>query len=165
MELHIIVAMTEDYVIGKDGGIPWRIKQDMELFKKLTMGNTVIMGRRTWESLPQKFRPLPGRNNIIVSSTMGEVEGARVCRSLEEGMEIAEEYGKEVFCIGGAQLYGAALPVADFLHISMVKLKYGGDTLFPKVNWDEWSLVKREEFEEFIYGEYSRRRSRNQISV
>ncbi len=154
MQIEIIVAMTKEGVIGKAGGIPWRISDEMKLFRKLTVNNTVIMGRATWLSLPEKFRPLPDRINIVVSSTMTVQDGAVVCAGLEDAVEAAKKYPGRIFCIGGAQLYRAALAVANVLHISWVKKDYVGDVYFPKVDFAKWKEVETEEFGEFTYKKY-----------
>jgi dihydrofolate reductase len=152
----IIVAMTKDRVIGADGRIPWKIKEDIQLFKSLTEGNTVIMGRATWLSLPEKFRPLPNRANIIVSTTLGPQEGAVVCRSMDEALAEARKGNNEAYCIGGAKLYEAMLPVADKLCISWVKGTYAGDTYFPAVDFKQWKETEAKEFPGFTFKRYLR---------
>jgi len=148
--------MTKDRIIGKDGSIPWKITEDMALFRELTIGSTVIMGRKTWISIPERNRPLSRRVNIIVSSTLPEQKGAIVCKSVEESFEVARSYDNDVFCIGGAKLYAAMLPFADELHISWVKDSYEGDTRFPRVNFSQWKEQETKDFEEFTYKRYVR---------
>ena len=157
MPLSIIVAMTDDRVIGANGRVPWSIPGEMKLFKELTVGNTVIMGRSTWDSLPERFRPLPNRINIVVSTTMGHQEGITVCRTIEEAIEKTHNYSKEVFSIGGAQIYAATLPLADTLHISWIRKKYEGDTYFPKIDLDRWTITETKEADEFTYKKYLRK--------
>ena len=157
MSINIIAAMTEDGVIGSNRNIPWKIPEETRLFKELTTGNIVIMGRNTWESLPSKFRPLPNRTNIIISTTMREQEDAIVCRTVQEAVQKTHEYPGEVFCIGGAQIYAAMLPLANALHISWIKKRYEGDTYFPEIKTDEWNLTETKEFEEFTYKQYIRK--------
>lgn len=131
MIINVIAAMTaHNRVIGLRGGIPWRIPEDMARFKELTTNNTVIMGRKTWESLPANFRPLPKRENIVITRTLGyEAAGALVVPSFEKAVETA--VGDEVFVIGGATIYEQALPIADRLHLTLVHGEYQGDTFFP----------------------------------
>ncbi|MDE1865736.1 MAG: dihydrofolate reductase [Candidatus Micrarchaeota archaeon] len=155
----IIVAMTNDRVIGANGQIPWKIKDDMKLFKSLTEGNTVIMGKATWLSLPAKFRPLPNRSNIVVSTTLPPQEGAHVVKSIEGAIEAAKKNNNEIYCIGGSKLYGAALPHADKLCISWVKEPYKGDTYFPAINFNDWRIVETKEFAEFTFKRYLRTQS------
>ena len=121
MPVNLIVAMTEDRVIGSKGSIPWKIPEEIKLFKELTTGNIVIMGRNTWDSLPEKYRPLPNRTNIIVSTTMQEQKGAIVCKTVQEAMQKTHEYSREVFCIGGAQIYAAMLPMTLSSVIATIK--------------------------------------------
>ena len=157
MVLNIIVAMTRERVIGKDGQIPWRIPDDVNLFKRLTTNNIVIMGRNTWLSIPEKFRPLPDRLNIIVSSTMKDEKKAMVCKSVGTALEVARKSPGNIFCIGGAQLYESMLPLAEVLHISWIKKSYDGNTYFPEVNFEEWEVVEEKDFEEFTYKRYIRK--------
>jgi dihydrofolate reductase len=161
MGINIIVAMTKNKLIGKDGKLPWNIKEDMKLFKEKTVGKTVIMGKNTWLSIPKKFRPLPNRNNIVLSRTLEKAEGAIVCKSIDNVIKIAENFGKEIFCIGGARLYKEMLPIADKLHISWIKKNYKGDTYFQKIEFDNWEQVEEIEFEEFIYKKYKRKNKKN----
>jgi dihydrofolate reductase len=157
LKINIIVAMTKNQVIGKNGILPWNIKEDMNLFKEKTTGKTVIMGKTTWFSIPEKFRPLPGRMNIVLSTTLENQNGAEVCKSLEEGIKKAKEKKEDLFCIGGARLYGDILPIADILHISWIKQNYKGDTYFPEINFEKWEQVEEKEFEEFVYKKYVRK--------
>lgn len=156
MGISVIVAMTKERVIGSNGRIPWHMKEDMELFKSLTTNNTVIMGRTTWLSLPKRFRPLPDRSNIIVSTTIGPQEGAKVCRSVDEALDEAKRNGNQIYCIGGAKLYAAMLPLADGMCISWVKKQYGGDTYFPEVDFRGWKEIETKEFPDFTFKRYSR---------
>lgn len=158
MKIHIIVAMTKNFVIGNKGSIPWKIKEDMQLFKEKTTGQSVIMGKNTWLSLPEKFRPLPNRNNIIVSTTLEKQKGAIVCKTIEEAIEQGKKFGKEIYCIGGGQIYGTMLNCADTLNISWIKKEYEGETKFPKINFEEWNCTEEKEFEEFIYKKYERKK-------
>ena len=153
----MIVAMTKDRIIGQNGKIPWTIKEDMLLFKGLTLNRTVIMGRKTWDSLPERFRPLPNRNNIIISSTIKSQPGAIVVKSIEEAIEIAQRFDCDYYCIGGAELYRTMIPITKILHISLIKNIYKGDVYFPEINYDEWILEETAEFEEFTYKRYRRK--------
>ncbi|MGK2853576.1 MAG: dihydrofolate reductase [Microbacteriaceae bacterium] len=115
MTLRLIWAQSLSGVIGRDNGIPWRLPEDQARFKELTMGQTVVMGRLTWESLPVKVRPLPGRRNIVVSRDPGYVaEGAEVVSALPGGLD--------GWVIGGAQLYGLALPLADRCEVTEIDI-------------------------------------------
>ena len=140
MRIALVAAVARNGVIGRDGAIPWRIPGDMRRFRELTMGHPVVMGRRTWDSLPDSFRPLPGRRNIVVTrNPEWHAEGAERAGSLGEALQVVE-CADRVFVIGGAQLYADALPLADELLLTEVDAEVEGDTIFP--TWD------REEFDE-----------------
>lgn len=152
MVICIIAALTKDRVIGKGGKLPWHISEDLKNFKRLTSGNTVVMGRRTFESIG---RPLPNRNNVVLSSSMPPTEGVDVCRTFEAAMQVAKSHGKDVFVIGGARVYRDALPFAEKMYLSWVKGDYEGDTYFPEFDESEWEVERREdrgEFELVVYG-------------
>lgn len=141
-EIVIIVAISEGSVIGKDNQIPWHISEDLKRFKSLTMGHTVIMGRNTFESLPEHVRPLPGRKNLVLTSDREYCDdGIQTFSTLNYALK---SQGKEekVFIIGGARLYEEALPLADTLEITKVDGEYDGDVFFPEINYEEWNLVE-----------------------
>ncbi|MBN2049397.1 MAG: dihydrofolate reductase [Spirochaetales bacterium] len=144
----IIVAMTEDRVIGKNGTIPWHIGEDLRLFKELTLGKPVIMGRKTYESLG---RPLSDRRNLVVSRTMDPVPGVEVYENLERALGAAREDGLDVYLIGGESIYREGLRYADTLYISLVKESYPGDTRFPPVDETQWKLSESREYEDFTF--------------
>jgi len=158
MQLHIIAAMTNARVIGINGKLPWHLTEDMKLFKELTTKNTVIMGKNTWISIPEKFRPLPNRTNIIVSATLAPQPGAIVCKNIPAAIFEAKKLGKDAYFIGGAGIYKEALDLADVLHISWVKENYSGDTLFPEINFSKWKEVCSSEKTDFIYKKYERKK-------
>ena len=150
--IHIIVAYDDNKVIGKDNGIPWNIPADLDRFRALTTGNTIIMGRRTFESIG---RVLPGRKNIIVSATLNQVEGAVVLPTLQEALDAAMDdtaYAQEVYIIGGARLYREALPMADQLDITQVHSSTEGDTYFPDVDWSQYEEIARDEYDKTADG-------------
>lgn len=123
-----IVAMDEKRAIGLRNGIPWRLPEDLKLFKRLTMGHPILMGRKTWESLG---RPLPGRQNIVLTRDAAyQAEGAMVIHDIAE-LEGVELQDKEVMVIGGAQIYGAMLPLMEKLYVSEVHGAHEADTYFP----------------------------------
>ena len=142
--ISIIVAVAQNGVIGDKNSLLWHISEDMRFFKRTTSGHPVIMGRKTYESLG---RPLPNRTNVVISRTLGELEGCTVVRSLEEALALfpTEE---EVFVIGGAQIYALALDVADRFYLTRVGHDYEGDTSFPTWNESEWRLISREAYEQ-----------------
>lgn len=142
-EIVIIAAVAKNRVIGKDNTLIWNIPEDMAHFKALTSGQTVIMGRKTWESLPDAFRPLPGRANIVVSRNPGyQASGGQVVGSLPEALAAAA--GADIaFVIGGAELYRQALPIADRLLLTEIDQDYPGDAFFPAFTTDDWSEASR----------------------
>ncbi|UCV18437.1 dihydrofolate reductase [Ferribacterium limneticum] len=144
-EVVIIAAVAKNRVIGKDNQLIWNIPEDMAHFKALTAGHTVIMGRKTWESLPPRFRPLPGRRNIVISrQTDYAAPGAELADSLENSLKLASS-ADTVFIIGGEQIYAQAMALADRLEITEVDLEPEGDAWFPEistVNWKKTSNLK-----------------------
>lgn len=142
------VARARNGVIGKDGKLPWRLKSDLALFKQTTMFKPVIMGRKTWDSLP--FKPLPGRLNVVLSRDGSfQPRGAVVCETFGEALEIAREQAaedgaEEVCVIGGAALYALALPRARRIYVTEVDAEPQGDVLFPAFDEADWTEVRRE---------------------
>jgi len=157
MTISLITGMTKNRVIGKNNTLPWHIKDDLKLFKELTLNNTVIMGYKTYISLPENFRPLPNRNNIVLSDRPTEIENVYVALSIKEALEKAKEYNKKIFFIGGAMTYKDALPLVDELCISWIKKDYEGDTYFPDFNEDKFEVIEEKEFEEFVFKRYRRK--------
>ncbi|MCF0204188.1 MAG: dihydrofolate reductase [Muribaculaceae bacterium] len=145
IHLAIIVAVDKNFAIGKDGGLLCHLSADLRHFKSLTMGHSIIMGRKTFESLPNGA--LPGRENIVVTRNPGYVaQGAKVAHSLDEAFLLATHPG-EVFVIGGAEIYKEALPKAEILHLTHIEHAFDGpDTFFPQLNANEWELVEKEPF-------------------
>jgi dihydrofolate reductase len=136
----LVWAQARGGVIGADGGLPWHLPEDLARFKALTTGSTVVMGRATWESLPDAFRPLPGRRNVVLSRRPGfQAPGATVAGSLEEALAGA---AGDVWVIGGASVYRSALPLADLAVVTEIDAAYDGDTLAPEPGPD-WAPVER----------------------
>lgn len=137
-EIVIIAAVAKNRVIGKDNTLIWNIPADMAHFKALTTGQTVIMGRKTWESLPPRFRPLPGRRNIVISrQTDYAAPGAELADSLDAALQLVAR-ADIAFVIGGEQIYRQAMAVADRLEITEVDLEPEGDAWFPEIPAAEW---------------------------
>ena len=141
--LSLIAAVARNRAIGKDNQLLWHLPEDMKHFRETTRGKPVVMGRKTWESLPEKFRPLPGRQNIVVSRDPAyKAHGADLAGSLEGALALAGG-AEEVFVIGGEQLYRAALPFADRLYLTEVELEPAADAFFPELNPAVWQEVER----------------------
>nr|WP_218859564.1 dihydrofolate reductase [Petropleomorpha daqingensis] len=131
----MIWAQGPDGVIGVDGDLPWDLPEDRRLFKALTSGGTVVMGRRTWESLPPRFRPLPGRRNVVLSTTLDAADGAEIARSVDEVLAAGHD---RLWVIGGGGVYEAFLPHADEVVITEVEGSFPGDTFAPRLD-DGWT--------------------------
>jgi dihydrofolate reductase len=145
----LIVAMSNNRVIGRNNALPWHLSEDLKYFKRTTLGKPVIMGRKTFESIG---RPLPGRANIIVSRSGFTADNIRVVSSLEEALKVAESIAhidgaEEVMVIGGAELYAHALPMAQRLYLTLVDAEIEGDAFFPALNDDEWQEISREDYD------------------
>lgn len=149
MRISIIAAIATNGVIGRNGQLPWRLSKDLQRFKKLTMGHTIIMGRRTWESIG---RPLPGRKTVVVTRQHDyaiDFENVQIAASLEDALQLAEvACEEEAFIVGGAELYREALPQADRFYFTEVAADVKGDTYFPlnfdTFEWDEWESLETE---------------------
>ena len=152
-ELYLIAAMTKGGVIGKDGKMPWHIPQDLKIFKELTMDNVVIMGRKTFESIG---KPLPHRENIVISSSVSEIDGCKVFDSVLKAVQYAQTFDKKIFFIGGAKLYGLVTDIVTHMYISWVKADHNGDTFFPHICFKDWKLEEIADYEEFTLMHYSR---------
>lgn len=150
----IIVAMTMKGVIGRDNKLPWNIPEEMAHFRKLTQGSTVVMGRKTFESIG---RPLPNRNNIIISRSELSIKGADVCHTVEEALNKAKSYNRDTFIIGGANIFEQTMPLADKMYISYIKKDYGGNIYFPAFDKSEWVIEKREDHPNFEFVVYRRK--------
>ncbi len=145
-ELVLIAAMARNRVIGKDNRLLWHLPEDLKHFKELTTGRPVIMGRKTWESLPEKFRPLPGRRNLVISRKRDyAAPGAELAGSLAAALAKVAE-AAEVFVIGGAQVYAEALPLADRVELTVLATDYDGDARFPELDagWAESARSERQ---------------------
>jgi dihydrofolate reductase len=145
VKVSLVAAVARGGVIGRDGGIPWRLPEDMARFRALTMGHPVVMGRRTWESLPDQFRPLPGRGNVVVTRNPDwSAQAADRAASVEDALRLLESE-PEVFVIGGGEIYAAALPFADELLLTEIDAEVDGDTTFPRWDPGEFDEASREE--------------------
>jgi dihydrofolate reductase len=142
--ISIIVAVSEDWGIGKDNELLWHISEDLKRFKRLTTGSTVIMGKKTWESLPRK--PLPGRKNIVLTDDPQEIiDGSVTAYSIKDALDKCEKK-EEIFIIGGGSIYRQFMPIADRLYITHVHKKAPADIYFPEIDLSIWEVVEKEEF-------------------
>ncbi len=147
MKLSLLVAVSENNVIGRDGDLPWHLSADLRRFKRVTMGHVMLMGRKTWESIG---RPLPGRTSIVISRQADYKTGfdeVPVAANLDEALAHARRIAgdaTEVFVIGGARIYEMMFSCIDRLMLTRVHAEVEGDVYFPEVKWDEWRLVEEE---------------------
>ncbi len=147
MIISLIVAMDHNRLIGANNGLPWRLPDDMRWFVEQTMGKPVIMGRKTYDSIPAKFRPLHGRHNIIITHNPDyQAPGCTIVHSLPEALAAAGD-GPEIIIGGGAQIYAEALPLAHRLYLTLVDGTFDGDAYFPRLNPGEWRETFRQEHE------------------
>lgn len=145
MAIHLIYARAANGVIGLNNTMPWHLPEDLAHFKQLTSGNPVVMGRKTWDSLPARFRPLPGRTNIVVTrNTDWSAEGVVRASSLEEALQAGAQQGDTVWVMGGAQIYAQALPLADVVEVTIIHQDYDGDAYAPELG-REWIEAARQD--------------------
>ncbi len=172
VHLSLVVAMSDNGIIGRDGGLPWHLRSDLMLFKRITHSKPIIMGATTWDSLPRK--PLPGRLNLVLTRDLKfEAEGGIVCNSLFEALDIAREHAvedgapgteTEICVIGGANVFAQVMTKADRLYVTHVHATIEGDTHFPAIDPEIWTIVAEEKFEkaegddyDFTFRTYERR--------
>src|SRR4051812_39267844 len=135
LQLELIAAVARNGVIGRNGQLPWHLPDDLKHFKQLTLGHPIIMGRRTYESIG---KPLPGRRSIVVTSTLGRIEGVEVTPSLDEALQLVRDTPGTAFIIGGAVLYAATLPIVNVLHLTELDEAVEGDAFFPPYDKSQW---------------------------
>ncbi|HIB75791.1 MAG TPA: dihydrofolate reductase [Gammaproteobacteria bacterium] len=140
MKISLIAAFDAGRVIGNKGSIPWSINEDLEHFRKITDGSAIIMGRKTYESIG---RPLPNRLNIVLTRNPKGFNGVREVTNKESALEIASNFSKEVFIIGGENIYKEFFPLATTMYLTKVKLKVKGDAFFPEWDKREWDEISR----------------------
>ena len=145
MIVSLIAALTQNRVIGRNNDLPWHLPDDMKYFMQTTKEHYVIMGRRNYDSIPEKFRPLPNRTNIVVTRQKNfTAENCRVVHSIEEGLQLAEKANQqEVFIIGGAEIYAQGLSKANRLYLTEIHGTIEGDTYFPEFDKNQWKEVSR----------------------
>ncbi len=142
MVLSIIVAVAQNHAIGKENQLLWHISEDLKYFKQITSGHTVVMGRKTFESIG---KPLPNRRNIIISRSMEPREGVEVAASLDAAVALCKNED-EVFVIGGGTIYREVLPLANRLYYTEVHADYDADTFFPAIDKNRWKEISRQDF-------------------
>ena len=143
MQITLVVAMSENRVIGRDGGLPWQISADLRHFKKVTMGSPIILGRKTWDSIG---RVLPGRRNIVITrNTEFTLEGADTVTTIDAALALCrEDDADKAMIIGGGQIYAETIKVADVIELTEVHETIDGDTVFPEIDPDIWQETARD---------------------
>ena len=152
MEINLIAAIARNGVIGFDGKIPWHISEDLKRFKDITSGHTVIMGRKTFESIG---KALPDRRNIVLSATRKSIVGCEVCSSVDQALALCKD-AEKVFIIGGGEIYDQTLSMADRLLLTHVDKEVKGDVHFPRFDKSEWDQVSQEFGKGCLFTEYVR---------
>jgi dihydrofolate reductase len=137
----IVVAISENNAIGKDNQLLWYLPADLKHFKQITTGHTVIMGRKTFDSVG---KPLPNRRNIIITRHVMHIEGCEVVSSIEAALALCADE-EEVFIVGGAEIYKQSIHLTDRIYLTIVHQKYDADSFFPEINYDEWLETERED--------------------
>ena len=160
--IELVAAQSENHIIGNDLDIPWRVKGEQKLFKEITMGGTLIMGRKTFDSIG---RPLPGRETIIVTRNSDyAVDGCTTAGSIEEAIALGKEMGKPIFIAGGGEIYRATLPFADGLHLTTIHTKVEGNITFPTFSADDFELVRETGYDSNINYTYRYYRKKPDIT-
>lgn len=156
MPVSLIAAVANNNCIGNDGTLPWHLPEDLKHFKQLTVGKTVLMGRKTWESIPERFRPLPDRKNAVVTrqADYAVPEGVLRFSSLEDAF--AALASDDVVVIGGADIYAQSMDKADRLFITHVDRSVDGDAFFPVIDPNAWRETEREDHDGFSFVTYTR---------
>jgi dihydrofolate reductase len=152
----IVAAVARNGCIGKDGALPWRIPADMKRYRAITMGKVVVMGRKTWESIPAKFRPLPGRTNVVVTRQPDYPLPEGVERRASLADALAAHAGAEVVINGGGEIYAQAIATADALDVTHVHRDVDGDAFFPPIDPARWRETSREDHDGFSFVTYER---------
>lgn len=155
-QINLVVAYSQNHAIGKDNNLLWHLADDMAFFKQQTSGKTVVMGKNTYLSLPKKFRPLPNRKNIVISSQepIEEQENLSWYKSLEEAISALKKTEDEIYIIGGGTIYEQTLPMANVVYATEVKVDIEGDTYFPPLNLEEWTRQVLHSFSKNEKNEY-----------
>jgi dihydrofolate reductase len=145
MDISFIVAVSENNVIGKDNKLIWHLPADMKFFKEKTTGHCIITGRKNYESIPEKFRPLPDRINIVITRQKDyKAEGALIVGSVEDALKKARELcNTEIFIIGGAEIFKQSFQYANKIYLTRIYHHFEGDVFFPELNLNEWKETER----------------------
>ena len=153
-----LVALSKNFVIGKDNDLPWKLKKDLQHFSSYTQNKAIVMGRKTYESIG---RPLPNRKNIVISSTLNAQEGIEIVSSLDQGIQVASQWNKdnakseEIVLIGGGYVFEESIDIVNKLVLTRVECEIDGDVFYPQINLDYWKKFSSEAFEQDDENEYN----------
>lgn len=153
----IVAALTKERVIGRGNALPWRIPEEMKHFRSIVNGKTMLMGRATFESMKGMLASVGGHSIVLTNSKM-ELKDADACGNLEEALDKGEEYGEDIYVVGGQSIFEQTIEIADMMCLSYIDGNYAGDKFFPSIDTGIWRVESRERFKEFEYVVYSRRR-------
>lgn len=147
MIISLIAAVADNNVIGRNNDLPWHLPTDMKHFRDTTMGHCVIMGRKNYDSIPLKYRPLEGRTNIVVTRQKNfKADGCIVVHSVKDALEECKKKNEtEVFVIGGADIYNQTMDIADRIHYTKIHHSFDGDAFFPKIDLHKWKLISKKD--------------------
>ena len=147
MKISLIAALGKNRVIGKDNDLIWHLPADMKFFKETTIGHFVLMGRKNYESIPEKYRPLADRTNLIITrDTTYEAEGSHVFHSIDDALKFARSQNvEELFIIGGANIYAQLIDEADQLYITHIDGEFEGDVFFPEIDMEKWEIISKKD--------------------
>jgi dihydrofolate reductase len=154
------VAIAKNGVIGDSNDLPWYLPEDLKHFRQITMGHTVLMGRKTYDSIIKRLgKPLPGRINVVITrqENFHAEPGVLVFHSLEQALDALKK--DDIYIIGGAQIFASALPFAEKMYITHVHKNYKGDVYFPEIDWQQWTMLDQEPHQEFIFASYIKKDS------
>nr|AIA12856.1 Dihydrofolate reductase [uncultured bacterium] len=160
------VAVAKNGIIGGDNDLPWYFPEDLKHFKEITMGKTVLMGRKTYESILKRLgKPLPGRKNIVITTnaTYEVPEGVAVYPDIETA--VSKNQNDDLYFIGGASIFKKGLELAQYMYLTHVHDEYPGDVYFPEVDWNLWEKVREAPHEHYTYAEYQKRHGENQAET
>lgn len=157
MSICLVVAVSKNGCIGKSGTLPWYLPEDLARFRQLTLGKVVLMGRKTWDSIPEKFRPLPGRTSIVITRQTNLALPTEVERYSNISDALAAHQGQDIFIIGGAEIYRQTIDLADILYITHIHQIIEGDTFFPTIDSSIWEQVENIPYETHSFATYRRR--------
>lgn len=155
MKRFIIAAVDEENGIGKDNKLPWHLPEDMKFFKNTTQGHVVVMGRKNWDSIPERFRPLPNRDNVVITRSLIEYEGAMTFNSIDDCLQYYDD--RDIFVIGGGEIYNQMMPFVNEMYITHVEGTHNADVFFPEIKDSIWVGEEISNGEKFKIIHYKRR--------